>query len=392
MAVGQHRWITPFRCCMRHVMSDANPVDDSAHLFKVLDALRGIAALIVVTRHTPNLEISRIFPGGYLSVDLFFMLSGFVIAHAYQERVQRGDLTANRFMLLRMIRLGPLHVLGMLIAAVVLTGSYALGGLNVAAPNLVVTILFGLFLFPLPLGIWTGGKDAPLFPANGPTWSLFFELLANFLYALTAARLTLRALSVIAALAAGGLVFAGWKFQSLDCGSSWETFGLGMVRVAFGFTAGLILRRLWSPSCFASVPPWTSAVLLLGALMVPLTVGRGYLDAAIVLVGCPLLIWFGACSRVGATGAAVCNWLGACSYGVYVLHSPLIMLVGALGKRLVRAGPLPTGVVTALGGPIGTVAFAASVFVIAVIADRAFDRPARSWLKRTIMIEAERNP
>ncbi len=83
--------------------------------FTVLDGLRGVAALCVVQTHTQDLLLGDTLPTAYLAVDLFFLLSGFVLAHAYEERLRQG-MTLHRFMLARLVRLYPLYLAGIAIA------------------------------------------------------------------------------------------------------------------------------------------------------------------------------------------------------------------------------------------------------------------------------------
>jgi peptidoglycan/LPS O-acetylase OafA/YrhL len=107
------------------------PAATRRHSFVILDALRGVAAAAVVTVHAPLFFHSVATPGSvpdasghapmtgplfeaYLAVDFFFLLSGFVLAHAYGEKLNDG-MTSCQFMRCRLIRLYPLYLLALVI-------------------------------------------------------------------------------------------------------------------------------------------------------------------------------------------------------------------------------------------------------------------------------------
>ena len=84
-------------------------------VFRLLDGLRGIAALVVVLLHIPQFIKDDTFPEGYLAVDLFFVISGVVIRQAYEHRLE-SELSVWRFAWLRIVRLYPLYMLGAMIS------------------------------------------------------------------------------------------------------------------------------------------------------------------------------------------------------------------------------------------------------------------------------------
>ena len=83
--------------------------------FTGLDGLRGLAALAVFGAHVPDPLLRDALPGCDLAVDLFFALSGFVLAHAYFERLRKG-MGVGTFFKRRVIRLYPLYALGTIIS------------------------------------------------------------------------------------------------------------------------------------------------------------------------------------------------------------------------------------------------------------------------------------
>lgn len=140
--------------------------------FLTLDALRGVAALAVLVLHMPPLT-GLVFHA-YLAVDLFFIMSGFVIAHAYERRLLAG-WSPGDFIRTRVVRLWPLYLLGTAVGAAVFAG---VAGDAVGFAVLGVLVAAAVVMMPLPLG-----AEVQIFDLNRPAWSLFFEMVANVLYA-----------------------------------------------------------------------------------------------------------------------------------------------------------------------------------------------------------------
>jgi peptidoglycan/LPS O-acetylase OafA/YrhL len=179
--------------------------------YVVLDGLRGIAALMVVMFHTfeayaDNDSTRQIINHGYLAVDFFFLLSGFVIAYAYDD--QWGEMTQWQFYRRRLIRLQPMVVLGSVIgAALFYVQAGALFPKIAGTPvwEMLLVMLLGCTMLPLPKPLDIRGWDE-IHPLNGPAWSLFFEYIANIAYALILRKLSNRVLAVLMILAAGLLL------------------------------------------------------------------------------------------------------------------------------------------------------------------------------------------
>ena len=163
---------------------------DSKPHYELLDGLRGVAALLVVWYHLfeafATSPVDQRFNHGYLAVDFFFLLSGFVIGYAYDERWGRG-LRMRDFIKRRLIRLHPMVVLGALLgtAAFFVQGSVRWNGEPVSTGMVLAALLCGLLLIPA----WPGAGhevrgNGEMYPLNGPGWSLFFEYLGNLLYML----------------------------------------------------------------------------------------------------------------------------------------------------------------------------------------------------------------
>ena len=339
--------------------------------FAVLDGMRGLAALLVLTRHTeaywaaPWLSHNH----SYLAVDLFFMLSGFVISHAYAQQLREGRLAAGRFMLIRWIRLWPLHALGAALGAALVVSK------DLYAPGAWVLPLVLMLLF-LPSRMPDAGDG--LFELNPPGWSLFYEMAVNLLYALTHRWLTNRVLVAVLGVSGAGLVAIGLYNGSLDIGFTWSmrSLGAGTLRAIFGIFLGIGLHRLYLARQHrpprATPGPWALCAAVTALLMVPRIEGLGStFDLLAVFVVFPVCVYFGAQVSVGASSVKLFALLGLLSYPVYVLHMPLgNWLEGALAAPLAPYAPL------------AGVLFTAGLVGLAWALDRGFDQPLRRLLTR----------
>ena len=354
---------------------------DRSQVFTTLDGLRGIAALAVAARHAPYLwpegHPTGFLHESYLAVDLFFVLSGFVLAHAYAQRFASG-MTVGRFMTLRLVRLYPLYLLAFALSFGVALAR--LHGGKVGFGEFSGDFVCGLMFLPSP---FSGGD---LFPMNLPAWSLFFELVANLAFALIGSRMTTRRAAALT-LGAGALLLTaaalGWfGFGTgngpLDAGPAWPSFFAGLTRVFFSFFAGVLIQRLRAQRrpAFAT-PPW----LVVFALCFVLgsapgkTFGLAF-DLAAVMIVFPAIVYLGATARTG-TGRAL-STLGDASYAIYVLQFPLFGLLPPLFAFLLRAKPPEISLTFGL-------ASVAIVTLVAFVSDAWFDRPARRWLTRRLL-------
>ena len=154
-------------------------LDTKPH-YDLLDGLRGVAAVLVVWYHIfeafATSPIDQRFNHGYLAVDFFFILSGFVIGYAYDDRWK--VMKTKDFFKRRLIRLHPMVVLGAVLGAITfyIQGSEKWDGTPVSMSMVMLAMLMGLFLIPAVPG--TGPEvrgNGEMYPLNGPSWSLFFE-------------------------------------------------------------------------------------------------------------------------------------------------------------------------------------------------------------------------
>lgn len=347
---------------------------DKASRFDTLDLLRGIAALAVVSFHVFRPAGSAApLPRAYLAVDLFFCLSGFVLAHAYAQRFLEGE-TVGRFMLRRLIRLYPFYLVGTLLGAALLLNDIAAGTKSVASITQCILGLGANLLF-LPAAVVSGDETNSLFPVLFPAWSLFWELIANFLFALVAARMSWRSLSAILLAGLLMLFISGGSYDTLDAGARWIDMWAGGGRVIWSFFAGVALQRFYAqarPAPLTSkwLQPALAAVLL---VVMAQTVLGWAVDLVTIVLLFPLLVFIGART---SNPTPFGHWLGYVSYGVYVLHAPLIDLIDRVTKWLIgvplEAMPVAMRVLPCIG-----ISLAA-----AAVASRHFDDPTRAWLSR----------
>ena len=372
---------------------------DGYRSFVTLDGMRGIAAIAIVTRHAPDFfqSISLFtypegrapypigpFFEGYLAVDFFFVLSGFVLAYAYGERLRAG-MTAGEFMSLRLVRLYPLYLLAVALSAITALPDLAHASFRgVVALNLVAAALF----LPSP-------TNYDLFPFNVPAWSLFFELAANAVLGVAGRRASARALAAFVAIAGGLLICAvvagvlGFRtvgFGAMDHGYEWTTLGAGILRVAYSFPAGILVYVIWARWRPSRNVPWLVVVGALMAILVanPPATYRAAFDLTATVLVFPCLVWLGASSAATGWSARVFTRLGFASYALYILHAPLYSLVSALLTAADIVGPFawPTAVVYIL-----------CVLAVAIAVDAWFDQPVRRLLARAMIpVAALRSP
>ena len=335
------------------------------HAFATLDAMRGVAALGVVAMHfrqlpDPMWQGLYAFKSGYLAVDLFFVLSGFVLGFAYDERLRHGMALAD-FTAVRLIRLMPMIVFGAMVAVVaqLLSPEAGPGPLAIGTGLSIVVV-------PNP---WSWNRY--MFPLNVPQWSLFLELAINLAYA---AAILLVSRRWLAALIGGGalaIVGCAITYKGVNGGVAWDTLHVGMARVIFSFAVGLALARTrhrWQPSC-PSLPGWGVVAALALALMVPCPMRYRWLyDAGFVIVGSPALVILGSVASTGVRTGRVAALLATMSYPLYAIHMPIVELM----KRVDTAGTIE--------GRWIAIAALLCLPPISVALARWYDEPVRRWL------------
>ena len=306
-------------------MPSTEPSDGQVY---ALHLLRGIAAILVMLLHLHGYltDEPNFVPSGHLAVDLFFLLSGFVIAYSYDEKLKSG-MAPKQFAAVRLIRLFPLYALSLAIAVLTVALTVAEKGWGVYSRlDLLTTFLFSSVFLPTPPPLSTFPDI--LYPWNGPAWSLFFELLINFAYGFVAVKLSGRVLAATIIVAALLLVAAAFSFGTLEGGATWQTYPVGFPRVIFSFSLGVAIKRYWmGPTQLARIGPWLLSILCIAILVFdPGDFLRPYDNLLVIIVLWPLVVI--AASRMSfAKGWRIVSQLsGDASYGIYVLHIPLLNL------------------------------------------------------------------
>lgn len=277
--------------------------------YVALDGLRGLAALIVLVHHAGmGLAGGTILPSGYLAVDFFFLLSGFVVSAAYEHRFADGTAP---FFKARLWRLVPTMWLGIALGTI-----WALwSGSDLVAIYLVAALLF----IPISLGPFG------VFMLNGVQWSLFFELFANAAHALCLWQLRTRTLALISLLAFFVVLGASWHFGTVSVGDRGETFLAGFPRVFASYLAGMVLFRVRLPRMKIPSP----------FIILPVTiVAAGILEPKWLIEPLAILLWplvlIGGIRRSTAF-PRLSTWAGAISYPLYAVHLPVIYAVNGNG-------------------------------------------------------------
>ena len=347
-------------------MMQTPPFPKPNRVFPALDGLRGVAAVFVAMRHTfffHNLGVH----GGYMAVDLFFALSGFVIAHAYEARFEAG-LTARRFLILRYLRLWPVYVLGAILGLVA-------GLVHALSPRDALTAAQVAQTTPFALAMLPGPPIKPmLYPVDAVAWSLALELIANLAFAL--AWRPLRRPAVLAATLAGSglaLIATVLAFGTLDIGFEWRNAIGGLPRVVFAFTAGLAAYRLYQRGCgLRAAPAWAWVAILPALFLIELD--QVVWPLACALVFFPAIVFCAAIGpQPGPRSSRLFLALGALSYPLYAIHKPLgsimVLAVHDFAPHLLTNWPAQTGVAYMLALAGGC-----------LLLERYYDRPVRGWL------------
>ncbi len=381
---------------MMQKISAAAFTDTKPH-YDLLDGLRGVAALLVVWYHVFE---GYAFAGGgtiesinhgYLAVDFFFILSGFVIGYAYDDRWSKS-LTMKDFFKRRLIRLHPMVVMGVVLGVITfcIQGSVQWDGTHVATSMIMLSVLCSLFFIPaLPGAGYEVRGNGEMYPLNGPSWSLFFEYIGNILYALFIRRLSTKALGVLVVLLGAGLTaFAAFDVSGYgNIGVGWTLDGVnflgGSLRMLFPFTMGLFLSRIFKPMKVRGAF-WICSAVLLALFSVPYLERmepvsmNGLYEMFCVIVVFPILIWLGASgSTTDKNSTRICKFLGDISFPLYIIHYPFMYLFYAwlIEKQLFTLGETWQVVLCVYIGSV----------VVAYLCLKLYDEPVRRWLSKKFL-------
>lgn len=346
-------------------MTSATP--RSLQRLPLLDGMRGIAALAVMLFHEAGLYGSRgLLTHSFLAVDFFLLLSGFVLARAFEPRLAAG-MSTHGFMVMRLKRLYPLMALGTVLGA--------MQALLNGQPGTEVVLLLGMGLTFVPQ--MAGATE--IFPLNGPQWSLLVELIINLAHASGLARLPRLALLAISGACALLILRAAMRYGTLDLG--WQQIGIwvGPVRAGFAYLLGIVMARTLVAKISAAPWLWLAPLVLLPAMMWAMVlfppVPSLFSDWAVMTIGFPLLLLLAL--RSGAPGFAVplLDWLGRLSFPLYAVHLPLLSLVALAAK-----GHPDAALAIRLGGGVLVIGTAALLAETRLGGKPALKRPVREAL------------
>ena len=374
--------------------------------YEILDGLRGVASLLVVAFHLFETYSKgapfQIINHGYLAVDFFFVLSGFVIGYAYDDRWDKMSL--GGFFKRRIVRLQPMLIIGAIVGVVFyLFGDQPMFHLISQTPGWKLALLFVLCCFMIPVrpSMDCRGWDES-FPINGPQWSLFFEYIANILYALVFRHLPKWGLAICVAV---------FGFFTLDFTLGWDVLGIapmyqgrviggwsltveqlyvGFTRLLYPFFCGLLISRVGKFIKVSGGFWWCS--LILAIILIMPRVGaapafdavtktfdqggvlyNGIYEAVCILLIFPLLVMMGAGSQIrGVKSLKICKFFGELSYPLYITHYPLIYMQMAWTASHPEA-PVWQHVMMSV-----CVFFMAIFLAWALL--KLFDEPIRKWL------------
>lgn len=384
----------------KETFSSANFADTKPH-YELLDGLRGVAAILVLFYHIfegfsfaevqnkAGDGIITTLNHGHIAVDFFFILSGFVISYAYDDRWKK--MSTWQFFKRRLIRLHPMLIMGAIIgfAAFAFVGfeRWNVNEEATATGWVMIAMMLTMFMIPAVPGIpYEVRGNGEMFPLNGPTWSLFFEYIGNILYALFMRRISTKLLTVFTVLLgiAHAWFFIGNASGYDSIGVGWaineENFliGGGLLRMLFPFSMGMLLARTFKPRKIKGAF-WICSITLTVLFSVPyiastcsISLNSLYEFVCIALLF-PVIVWIGACGSAGSGITSKANRiLGDISYPLYIVHYPIMYVFYAwlIEKKYYTLGDCWE---TALLVVISSI-------LLAFLCLKFYDEPVRRWL------------
>ena len=382
----------------KSTFSSASFADTKPH-FELLDGLRGVAATLVLFYHIfegfsfaeltngAGDGVIRTLNHGHIAVDFFFILSGFVISYAYDDRW--NSMNTWQFFKRRLIRLHPMLIMGAIIGTIAfaVVGFERWDGTTAPTGWVMTALLLTMFMIPAVPGVpYEVRGNGEMFPLNGPGWSLFFEYIGNILYALFIRRLSTVMLALLTViLGAVHAWFFIWNVSGYDMiGVGWTidevNFWGGLVRMLFPFTIGMLLARTFKPRKIKGAF-YICSIALIVMFAVPYIASTGDIslnslyEFICIAAVFPLLVWIGACGDNGKGYTSRLNrLLGDISYPLYIVHYPIMYIFYAwlIEKQyytLQDCWPMAALVVV-------------SSILLAYLCLKLYDEPVRRWLSK----------
>lgn len=378
---------------MRNISSAA--FSDTKPHYELLDGLRGVAALLVVFYHifeglsfAAGGTLITVINHGYLAVDFFFILSGFVIGYAYDDRLGKS-MSLGNFFKRRLIRLHPMIVMGAVLGVVfyLLQGSVQWDGTHVSLSLVMLALLCALFFIPAaPGACYDIRGNGEMFPLNGPSWSLFFEYIGNILYALFIHRLSNKMLALLTVLSGLGLAWfalfdvVGYGMIGVGWTLDGANFVGGLLRMLFPFTLGMLLSRLFKPVKIKGAF-WICTAVLLVLFCVPYIEGKegiclnGLYEVFCIFLVFPVLVWLAASGKTtDKHSTRICRFAGDISYPLYAVHYPVMYLFYSwlIEHKYYTFGEVWPTALTVYAGSI----------LLAWLCLKLYDEPVRRWLSK----------
>jgi peptidoglycan/LPS O-acetylase OafA/YrhL len=348
----------------------------SRRVYDTMDGLRAAGAQLVVMRHLPEFFGGFRVPESFLAVDLFYLVSGVVLANAYGERLKAHAMGLGAFTITRLIRLYPLYLLGMVLGVAVALLNMAHDPHSWWTPlKLAEAIGTGLLMIPLFPGLGANGTSL-----NGPTWTLVPEIVANIVWASTIRWARVLLVPAVLLVCGAGVVLADQRWGTLDVGYGPDQLWGGLARGGYSFFVGVVVFRLLRGRRIDSrIVPW----LLVAALSLvlawrPREADMPLFELSAVLLGLPVLVTLAALFEPGPRVARLFSTVGRASWGVYILHEPIGRILEETVMRRWRPAP---GIEAALTGGALLVVLTALAWAL----DRWFEAPARKILNRWLL-------
>ncbi|MEO6546908.1 MAG: acyltransferase [Ferruginibacter sp.] len=366
-----------------------NPLQTKPH-YAILDGLRGVAAVMVVGFHLFEAHatsyLNQVINHGYLAVDFFFLLSGFVVGYAYDDRW--GNMSLGSFFKRRLVRLQPMVILGSIVGAVCFyfQDSVLWPGISeVPVWKMLVVMLIGCTLIPVPPSMDIRGWTE-MHPLDGPAWSLFFEYIANILYALFVRKFSQTVLLILVLLSGAALIHLAVTSPAGDVVGGWSIeptqLRIGFSRMMYPFFAGLFFCRMGKLIHIQHAFFWCS-LLVVAVLSVPRIGGsehlwmNGLYDSLSIIIVFPLIVLLGAGGEVkGKYATRLCKFFGDISYPIYITHYPLIYIyTGWVADHKIAMQD---------SYPIALLVLISSI-ALAYACLKLYDEPIRLWLKNNVL-------
>lgn len=356
----------------KNSQQEQTPVIKIRPHFQVLDGLRGIAALAIVVFHFMEWiytdSSKNVLGHGFLAVDFFFCLSGFVIGYAYDERFTHIGL--KEFFKRRLIRLHPMVIFGSVIGLLAFVfdpfaayqNAYPVG-------KILLIFLCSLLMIPFPT---IAERSFNNFGLNAPAWSLFWEYVANIMYAFFLVKLPRRYVVLLLVPAAYFLFNTAYHKGNLLGGWAGENFWDGGIRIWYSFLAGLIIYR-YNLIIKNNLGFIRCTILLSIAFLMPHFTFNWLAESLIVALYFPLIVSLGAGCALPRKTLAICQFSGNISYPLYMTHYAAIWI---FGNYLTTYHP--EGIHLAMIVIFGTML----LILFAWLVMKYYDTPVRKWLSR----------